>query len=238
MTGRTLLPVLAVLAGLWAPAIGYRPLVMAASQGARRGATAPVCRTGLATYRIVTKAVITSTVTGSCTFGSSTVEGTYTNEYSDSTGRRFRSVSVTRHASLADVIDEVSVVPPLQLALGTTSTVTGAGSDSTNTSTLEYDAQKRLISVTAESRPSGQRSTTTYTAWDTAGRPTMGTVLAGRQQSTVSMIYDDSRRMQSQTSNGITCTQTFDANGNHASGSCAGSTATTTVLTTQRICKG
>ena len=84
---------------------------MAASQGARRGAaTAPVCRTGLATYRIVTKAVITSTVNGSCTFDSSTVEGTCTNEYSDSTGRRFRSVSVTRHASLADVIEEVSVV--------------------------------------------------------------------------------------------------------------------------------
>ena len=127
------------------------------------------------------------------------MEGTCTNEYSDNTGRRFRSVSVTRHASLADVVDEVSVVPPLQLALGTT---------------------------------------TTYTAWDTAGRPTMGTVLAGRQQSTVSMSYDDSRRMQSQTSNGITCTQTFDANANPAIGSCAGSTATTTVLTTQQICKG
>lgn len=101
--------------------------------------------------------MITSTVDGSCTFDSRTVEGTCTNEYSDSTGRRFRSVSVTRHASLADVVAEVSVVPPLQLALGTNSTVTGAESDSTNTSTLEYDAQKRLISATAESRPDDHR---------------------------------------------------------------------------------
>jgi YD repeat-containing protein len=149
-------------------------------------------------------------------------------------------VSVTRHASVADVVDEVAVNPPLQLSLGTTTTITGggAGTDATTDSTPDYDDRKRLISLTAESRPSRQRSTTTYTAWDAAGRPTMGTVLAGRQKSTVTMSYDDSRRMQSQTSNGITCTQTFDANGNPAIGSCAGSTATTTVLTTQRICKG
>ena len=44
-------------------------------------------------------------------------------------------MSVTRHATIADVVDEVSVNPPLQLALGTTTTVTGAGADSTNVST-------------------------------------------------------------------------------------------------------
>ena len=148
-------------------------------QAARRGSGE--CRTGLATYRIVTKAAITSTVTGSCTFDAAAVEGTCTNDYSDTTGRKFRSVSVTRHATIADVVDEVSVNPPLQRALGTITTVTGAGADSINTGTLEYNARKRLISVTAESRPSGQRSITTYTAWDGAGRPTMATVLAGRR---------------------------------------------------------
>ena len=54
----------------------------------------------------------------------------------------------------------------------------------------------------------------------------------------ISMSYDETRRSQSTTSNGITCTQTFDANGNPALGTCASTTATTTVLTTQRICKG
>ena len=40
------------------------------------------------------------------------------------------------------------------------------------------------------------------------------------------------------TSNGVTCTQTFDDNGNPALGNCAEATASTTVLTTRRICKG
>ncbi len=91
--------------------------------------------------------------------------------------------------------------------------------------------------MTAESRPSGQRSTTTYTAWDAAGRPTMATVLAGRQSSTQSISYDDARRTQSMTSGGVMCTQTFDENGNPTAGSCGGATVSTTVLTTQRICR-
>jgi YD repeat-containing protein len=228
---------------MWVMAAGSGATLAGASalaQARRAGGAAPACRTGLATYRIVTKAPITSTVEGNCTFDPAAIEATCTNEYSDGTGRRFRSVSVTRYATVADVVDEVSAIPPLQLSQATTSTVTGAGAgaDSTNTSTLEYDAQKRLISIVAESRPSRMRSTTTYTAWDAAGRPTMATVVAGPQKNTVSMSYDDSRRMQSQTSNGVTCTQTFDANGNPAVGVCGGSTATTTVLTTQRICKG
>jgi hypothetical protein len=56
--------------------------------------------------------------------------------------------------------------------------------------------------------------------------------------STISMSYDETRRSQSTTSNGVTCTQTFDANGNPSLGTCPGSTATNAVLTTQRICKG
>ena len=150
-------------------------------QAARRAAPA-ACRTGLATYRIVTKGPggFTSTVEGSCSFNPAAVEGTCTNEYSDTRGGRYRTVSVTRHSTIAEVVDEVSVNPPLQLSLGTTTTVTGAGTNSTNVSTTEYDAQKRLVSVVAESRPSGQRSVTTYSTWDAAGRPTMATVLAGR----------------------------------------------------------
>ena len=149
-------------------------------QAARRTAPA-ACRTGLATYRIVTKGPAASRPPSRAAARSTptAVEGTCTNEYSDTRGGRFRTVSVTRHSTIADVVDEVSVNPPLQRALGTTTTVTGAGANSTNVSTTEYDAQKRLISVVAESRPSGQRSVTTYTTWDAAGRPTMATV-AGR----------------------------------------------------------
>ena len=211
------------------------PIVCAAAgQAARRGGAA-TCRTGLATYRIVTKAVITSTIEGSCTFDPATVEGTCTNDYSDSTGRRFRSTSVTRHASVADVVDEVSVNPARQRALSTTTTVTGAGPDSVSVSTLEYDAERRVVSITAESRPSGQRTVTTYTSWDAAGRPTMGSAVPGRAVQTFS--YDDGRRTQTMSSAGVTCTQTFDENGNPSVGTCPGSVATTTVLTTLRVCR-
>ena len=129
----------AVLAGMLPAGSGGTPAAAPSAQAARRGGAPDACRTGLATYRIVTRGGgFTSTTEGSCSFDAATVEGTCTNDYSDGTGRRFRSVSVTRHATIADVVDEVSVNPPRQLARGTTTTVTGAGADSTGVSTLEY----------------------------------------------------------------------------------------------------
>jgi hypothetical protein len=229
--------VIAALIYLGTPAFDGLAPASALAQGAR-GAAAPACRTGVGAYRIENKGAVTSTVTGSCTFNAAAVEGTCTNDYSDSTGRKLRSVSVTRHATIADVVEEVSVNPPLQRALGTTTTLTGAGTETRNTSTLEYDAQKRLVSVIAESRPSGQRSITTYTAWDAEGRPTAATIVTGGQAITQVIRYDNARRSQSMTSNGVTCTQAFDQNGNPALSSCdGGSTASTTILATQRICR-
>jgi len=234
LTSRT---AIAVLIYLGTPAFDGSAPGSALAQEARRE-SAPACRTGVGAYRIENKGAVTSNVTGSCTFDAAAVEGTCTNDYSDSTGRKLRSVSVTRHATVADVVDEVSANPPLQRALGTTTTLTGAGTDTRNTSTLEYDAQKRLVSIIAESRPSGQRSITTYTAWDAEGRPTAATIAAAGQATTLAIRYDNARRSQSMTSNGVTCTQTFDQNGNPAVSSCeGGSSASTTILATQRICR-
>lgn len=227
-----------LLAGLSIVALVLPGEATLPAQAARRGG-APACRTGIETYRIVTRGAVTSTVEGRCTFDEKAVEGTCTNDYSDSTGRRFRSVSVTRHASLGDVVDEVSVIPPLQRALGTATTLTGSGADTTSSATLEYDTQKRVASVTAETRPGAQRSITTYTAWDAAGRPTAATVVAAGRTSTQRFSYDDARRTQTMDgSGGVVCTQTFDQNGNPSVATCPGSTSTTTVLTTQRICRG
>jgi hypothetical protein len=234
LTSRT---AIAVLIYLGVPAFGGPAPGSAFAQGARRAA-APACRTGVGAYRIESKGPVTSTVLGSCTFDAAAVVGTCTNDYSDGTGRKLRSVSVTRHATVADVVDEVSSNPPLQRSLGTTTTLTAGGPETRNTSTLEYDAQKRLVSVIAESRPSGQRSVTTYTAWDAEGRPTMGTISSGARTTALAITYDNVRRSQSLTQNGVTCTQTFDPNGNPATSSCdGGSASSTTVLATQRICR-
>jgi len=225
----------AALAAALLGCVGFAPPALA-GQGRKAGTGS--CRTGIATYRVVTASPAgTSTIDGNCTFDQATVEGTCTNLYSDPTGRRFTSVSVTRHASRADVVDEVSVNPPLNLALGTATTVSGAGLNTTSTSALSYDARRRLTGITAVQQPGAQTSTTAYTAWDAAGRPTAATLTAGRQASSQVLSYNDAARTQSMTTGGVTCTQTFDENGNPAVGRCGGSTATTTVLTTQQICR-
>jgi len=100
-----------------------------------------------------------------------------------------------------------------------------------------YDARRRPTGVTAVQQPGAQTSTTVYTSWDAAGRPTAATITAGRQGGSQVFSYNDAARTQSMTSGGMTCTQTFDENGNPAVSRCAGGTATTTVLTTQQICR-
>ena len=131
--------------------VGFAPPPLA-GQGRKDGAGS--CRTGIATYRVVTASPAgTSTIDGSCTVDQAPVEGTCENLSSDSTGRRFTSVSVTRHASRADVVDEVSVNPPLNRALGTTTTVSGAGLNTTSTSALTYDTRGRLTGIVAVQQP-------------------------------------------------------------------------------------
>jgi hypothetical protein len=75
------------------------------------------------------------------------------------------------------------------------------------TVTYTYDGQRRLKSMTSIG------GTTTYTAWDNAGRPTAGT----SNGITIANVYNDAARTltQTQTSNGgqSVNVQTFDANG-------------------------
>jgi hypothetical protein len=134
------------------------------------------------------------------------------------------------------VVDEVAVIPPLTLSSSTTTTISGGTvPPSTGTATRTYDGQKRLLTQVSVSQ--GQTSTTTYTAWDSAGRPTAATVVSGGQSTSQSFTYDNATRTQTSSNAGVTCTQTFDQNGNPAVGTCPGSNAVTTVLTTQQICR-
>jgi hypothetical protein len=232
-------PVLGVIAFSGATVFcGGSPSSPSQSGTGGTGGSTQSCRTGVSTYRIVTVGPsLTSTTNGSCTFNAATVEGTCTNNYSDTAGTVLTSVSVTRHTSRGDVVDEVSVIPPLNRALGTTTSVTGTTGNSTGTSTLSYDSQRRLVTIAAVSQPGGTTSTTTYTAWDSAGRPTAGTQVSSGSTTAVTYAYNDSTRTQTIVSSGQTCTQTFDQNGNPSVGICGGATATTTVLTTQQICR-
>jgi hypothetical protein len=212
------------------------------STGGTGGAGASTsCRTAIATYRVVTTGPgFTSTVNGNCTFNPTTVESTCTNIYTDSIGGSFTSMTTTKNSSRGEVVDEVSVIPPLTLSSSTTGNILAGGtvpaSSSTGTRTF---SGRRVLTQSNTSQPAGQVSTTTYTAWDSSDRPTAATTqgAGGGQTSQVTYSYDNVTRTQTITQSGVTCTQTFDPNGNPLVGNCGGATSTMTTLTTQQICR-
>jgi YD repeat-containing protein len=148
---------------------------------------------------------ITATVTGA--FNSSTRQFTAT---AGSVQTGVCSTVVFNYNSIADFVNEVGVVPPRALVTQSTSTSgPGCGSAAiTSTITYSYDAQRRLTQAVQ----GGQ--TITYTAWDSAGRPTAGNSTGGMS---ISHVYVDAARTDTVTtiSNSSTTTVrlTYDANG-------------------------
>jgi hypothetical protein len=80
-----------------------------------------------------------------------------------------------------------------------------------------YDARRRLVKDVGSDGP-GREATTTYTAWDAAGRPTAGATVSKGSRGTLAIAYDNAARTMTTTISGgggrVTCTMTFDANGN------------------------
>jgi hypothetical protein len=83
----------------------------------------------------------------------------------------------------------------------------------------------------------------TFSAWDSSGRPTAGTLtLPIGPSSPISITYDNAARTVRRTTGLNTCTVTHDQNGNMIREECTGTatTASTTIVTvqaTQQICK-
>lgn len=186
----------------------------------------------------------TADTTTTCQHDRATSTSTCTNTYSDSGGTSTSTVSVTTFASLADVIDEVKVIPPRRRSLRTDTTATEARGSFTSSVVNTYDQQNRLVQEVGES-PGGP-FTTTYTGWDEAGRPTAGTTVTRGNINALTLAYDDAQRTVTTTVDTglqrLVCVLTFDANGNPAATSCRapggitnGSTTTTTA--TAKICR-
>ena len=121
----------------------------------------------------------------------------------------------------------MKAIPPL-LTLATDSrTTTGPACGSgTSTRTYTYDSQQKLTQIVQGS------STTIYSLWDGAGRPTLGMRTGGSQ---LSYTYDDAARIMTvrTTSAGISSVAaiTFDARGIEIQEVDAGSVTTTTTWT-------
>jgi len=215
----------------------------ATAQGTPDG---PACRTIPTSLTYMTTAQgFTSTINQTCTFDREMFRGSCTNQYSDSRGRsNVTGATVTAtYASVAGFIDEVRVVPPLFKALKAVATATGPGSRNTET-IFTYDSQGRLQKeVTA-----GAASTTTYTEWDEAGRPTRVRDTGPGFNNTRAVSYDDGQRTRTtrvipdgQTQPVVTTVETFNADGNPvrqvANGGPSSSTTTITIHSTQRVCR-
>lgn len=134
----------------------------------------------------------------------------------------------TNYGSVADFVDEVSVIPPKtawasQSGMATSSGPSGPCPNATYalTQTNSYDSQGRLVRSDATGREFSFRSmvatfpgTRIYTAWDLSGRPTnyspqiLGSPDVYR--------YDDSARTRSSgaTFGFSTTVDAFDSNGN------------------------
>jgi hypothetical protein len=179
--------------------------------------------------------------------------------YNDGRGLQLAFTQVTTYASPDDLVAEVvrlqqpaqlSTTPPARQTLVVpplTRFVRIAASGAIGfTLTNTFDGNGRLTGST-HVQPAG-RTLTSYTAWDSSGRPTAGTVRSTTQSSTLSIVYDDNARSSTTTTTSgnmvVTGTQTYDVNGNprvytqSSNLSATVSTTTTTAGSSATVCLG
>lgn len=122
-------------------------------------------------------------VTQSCRFDTTTNELTCTLR-DDSPSP---TIIVTSYRSRADFIGETRVIPPVAKWTRSVSTSTG----STVTYTADFDSQGRVTRLDLLVA-GGTSGATSYTAWDSSGRPTRSVASNGQ---TLQYIYDDNARV-------------------------------------------
>lgn len=207
--------------------------------GANSGGSGATCRTypTAATVTVQTSAGTTSTSPSACAWDGNLHQLTCT--ISVGSGGPVCSTLVTSYASTADFIDEIRAIPPVLLRTSDVQTSSGTsacGAGAIQNITYVYDGQRRLTQILNGS------STTTFTSWDSTGRPTSGSLTSGAP---VTIAYDTTARTRTQTTGSgaaaVTVTTTFDTTGTPVKlvtqDSATTTTTTTQVASTSRICK-
>jgi hypothetical protein len=172
----------------------------------------------------------TLTNTYTSTFNASTNELTTTGTVTSSTGCSGPFTVAVTYPSVAGFVAEVGVIPPLHRKIRITRSANACGARAAAFA-FTYDGQNRVT----------QFGSTSYTAWDSLGRPTAGAVATGAGIS-VSLSYDDAARKMTLTLGGNpanAAVTTFDANGNSIgiSSQQTGTTAVTTIHSTTTVCQ-
>lgn len=206
------------------------------------GSSGASCRTFATTQRSVQTFVNGTVVTTdtTCALNAAGTEATCNSSYVDSIGGPGTATQTSRFASRSDIVDEAATNPPRSLSLGTTTVTVQQGVSFTITATNAYDAQRRLVSITITNPPPLGQTTTTFSAWDSSGRPTNGTQTSFGASFSVSITYDNANRSVTRNSGPNICTVTHDQNANIIRETCTGTTPSTTIVTvqgTQQVCK-
>jgi hypothetical protein len=215
---------------------------MIPARAAHADQSAPSCR------ELATELSVQMTATGgftasartTCAFDRETKQVTCTLQQSDPRGSSTMTTTST-YASVADIVDEIAVIPPLTYVLKAGGTQTG--NPTPGTVTNSFDA-KRRITKTVNTSASAE-STTTFTAWDEAGRPTEAQDVGKGFSNRRSISYDNVARTRTTVVNGgpLRTVETFDANGNQietlatSGGTAIASKTAITVVSSQRVCK-
>jgi hypothetical protein len=213
----------------------------------QRGAAgvAPSCR-NLATdltAKVTAPGGFSADIKTSCKFTADHTQATCSVQYNDNRGTASTTTSTTTYKSLADIVDEIAVNPPLNYAQTTTATTAASGGTFKGSVTNTFDANRRLLKTTNVA-VSGE-STTTYSEWDQAGRPTRANDV-GKGFNNVRVIsYDDAARTRTTVVNGgpLRTVETFDADGNQietmasAGGTAVQTKTVVTITASHRACK-
>ena len=234
--------------------------------GICRNYASSVTKTTTTTYTGMTPSVSTQDITASYNTASNQLSETGTSMSSNGMCRSNFSW-LTSYGSVADLVDEVSVIPPktrwaIQSGTGTYSGPSGPCQNGTlsGTTTNSYDSQGRLATSVSTGPISGSLAATSlgnsniYTAWDVFGRQT-AYAHAGTAGALNYISYNDSARTRSTRyyTAPTTTVDTFDSNGNfvrslrvtrvppppHTGGTEFVTTADTTFVThaTRRVCR-
>ena len=201
------------------------------------GSGSGTCRT----YPTATNVAVTqfnTTMTARLTASFNTSNNTNTITTISATGATC-TTSVDTYRSKDDFVDEVRVVPGLTLVMARATTNSPSCGGVNSTVSYAYDSQRRLTSFSTTAL--GVTGATTYTAWDSSGRPTVG----GFPGTTIQNVYNDAARTLTQTQTGggsvSTSTITYDANGNQVTSVVtSGNVTSTTTFTntaTAQVCK-
>ncbi len=209
--------------------------------------TPPPCRVAAMELTSATKAPNLQTESSTaCSLDRKAVTWTCKSTNKDSRGTTTTTHSVTTYKSIADIVDEIAVIPPLRRAVRVDSSFDGPHGSGKNNVVYTYDSQNRLVQDAATSS-TGATAKTTYSSWDAQGRPTAaGMTMSSGPGSTMTLKYDDAARVQTMTTEAmgqrITCEVGFDANGHIIANSCRGpagvvSTTKSTIGKTEKICR-